>query len=29
MLSEKALPDWRWQSRQWQAATAIGSPTIS
>jgi len=24
----KALPDWRWHSLQWQAATRIGSASI-
>jgi hypothetical protein len=25
MAMPKALPDWRWHSLQWQAATRIGS----
>jgi hypothetical protein len=29
MLMLNALPDWTWQSGQWQTATASGSPEIS
>jgi len=25
MAMPKALPDWRWHSLQWQAATRMGS----